>query len=190
MRKILIILDNYKKDGISENQAVPYAFAGGASLGDWFTLAKAASLTPEIHYVVIASSRDATIHKISWTFNVRVMLDQPGLEFLRWLSNAAITVLPTLDPNAAVGVLFIGQRFFCGKAIVATESDIACEYVKNGENGILVPHGDSIALAEKIRWLLSHDDERRHLEHNAALSGEQFKEKTFTEKIRKIIENV
>ncbi|MFY9974462.1 MAG: glycosyltransferase, partial [Chromatiaceae bacterium] len=37
------------------------------------------------------------------------------------------------------------------------------EVVRDGENGLLVPPGDSRALGDAMRWMLDHPDEARAL---------------------------
>lgn len=182
--------ENYDKPEPPVDQNFPYVFAGGASLRDWPTLAATVRQLPDVNFVVIGSSRDATFHKISWPSNVRVMLDQLGAEFWRWLNHAAIVVLPIRDSNDAVGLLFIGQSFFAGKAIIATDSGIARQYIVNGRNGILVPHGNFIVLVEKIRWLLSHDEERRQLECGAASSRNQFTTRAFSKGLQAVVDSL
>jgi glycosyltransferase involved in cell wall biosynthesis len=51
----------------------------------------------------------------------------------------------------------------CGLPVVAPEGTGAAEIVTAGENGLLVPPGDSDALAAALSRLLADGDERERL---------------------------
>ena len=53
------------------------------------------------------------------------------------------------------------------RAIVSTNSGGGNEIIKNGETGILVPVGDSKAIAAKIEYLIEHLSRRINLSENA-----------------------
>ncbi|CAA6811306.1 MAG: Alpha-1,3-N-acetylgalactosamine transferase PglA (EC [uncultured Sulfurovum sp.] len=55
------------------------------------------------------------------------------------------------------------------KPIVTTNTVGCREVVKNGENGFLVPIQDSESLAEKIEYLLKHEDERKIMGENGRI---------------------
>ena len=55
------------------------------------------------------------------------------------------------------------------KPIVTTNTVGCREVVKNGKNGFLVPTQDSKSLANKIEYLLNHDDERKIMGENGRI---------------------
>jgi len=72
---------------------------------------------------------------------------------------ADVFVMPSLSESCSMAVL---EAMACGLPIIACWVGGMAEYVEDGVNGLLVPPGDSQALAQAIRSLL----------HNASLRAE------------------
>jgi Glycosyltransferase len=68
---------------------------------------------------------------------------------------ADFTVLPSLEEEFGI---VITESFACAKPVVATNVGGIPEHVRPMENGILVPPGDSRALAEQIILLLDNPE--------------------------------
>jgi glycosyltransferase involved in cell wall biosynthesis len=88
-------------------------------------------------------------------FNRFVEID----ELIEFLGVADIYVTPYLNP-AQITSGTLAYAFGCGKAVVSTPYWHAEELLAEGR-GVLVPFGDSAALAREICGLL-HDEPRRH----------------------------
>lgn len=73
---------------------------------------------------------------------------------------ASFTVLPSLEEEFGI---VITESFACGKPVVATNVGGIPEHVRPMDNGLLVPAGDSHALAERIIFLLDNPDLTRRL---------------------------
>ncbi|MDW8146434.1 MAG: glycosyltransferase family 4 protein [Roseiflexaceae bacterium] len=73
---------------------------------------------------------------------------------------AGFTVLPSLEEEFGI---VITELFACGKPVVATDVGGIPEHVRPMENGLLVPAGDSQALAERIIVMLDNPDLVRRL---------------------------
>jgi glycosyltransferase involved in cell wall biosynthesis len=79
-------------------------------------------------------------------------------------------------PHTVVEALAVGTP------VVATAAGGVGEVVQDGENGLLVPLGDSRALGDAIRRYFGDDELRRQLRERAAPSVEQYsQERIFTE---------
>lgn len=74
------------------------------------------------------------------------------------------------------------EALAAGTPVIATATGGVGEVVRDGENGLLVPLGDSSALGEAIRRYFGDEELRRRLREQAAASVEQYsQERIFTE---------
>ena len=73
-----------------------------------------------------------------------------------YIGQCDIGVIPSVDPESSS--LSCMEYMSVGKCVVTTDHGGQAEYVTNGENGILVPPGDSDALAEGIRTAMNQRD--------------------------------
>ena len=60
------------------------------------------------------------------------------------------------------GLIYL-EAMRCGKPCIGSDAGGIPEVIRDGIDGLLIPPGDRGALAEKIRYLLRHPDERRRL---------------------------
>jgi len=65
----------------------------------------------------------------------------------------------------------------CGRAIIATDVPGCREIVDDGENGLLVPLKDSIALASAIKELINDSEKRKRM----GINGRRLVENEFSE---------
>jgi len=79
-------------------------------------------------------------------------------EVIKWYQKASIFVCPSLSESFGIVNL---EALSCATPVVATDVGGIPEVVKHHENGILVPPGDSVKLAEGIQYLLDNDEVRR-----------------------------
>jgi len=63
------------------------------------------------------------------------------------------------------------------------------DMINDGYNGYIVPNGDIDALAEKIQYLLEHENERKILMHNATLIRKVLSPELLIEKYLNFIYN-
>ena len=93
------------------------------------------------------------------------LLDFPGFvdraELPAHLSDAHVFVLPSLyEPGPGLAYL---EAMACGLPVIACDNAGAVEVVRPGDNGLLVPPSDHVALAEAIRRLLLDDATREEM---------------------------
>jgi glycosyltransferase involved in cell wall biosynthesis len=81
------------------------------------------------------------------TFTGFVPLEQKLLE----LRTAAVAALPSEKEGWGLTVI---EANACGTPVVASDSDGLRDSVKNGETGLLVPHGNPEALADALQSIL------------------------------------
>src|SRR5206468_1955931 len=86
--------------------------------------------------------------------------------FLGWVANselppyyraAAVSVIPSLEEGFGIPA---AEAMGCETAVVASDAGGLPEVVQHGVTGLVVPRGDSAALAEAIGALLSDPDRR------------------------------
>jgi len=74
-----------------------------------------------------------------------------------------IFVLPSLYEGFGIAIL---EAMAAGKPVVATSVGGIPEFVVEGENGFLVPPGDSVVLAAAIRHLLAQPERAKAMGRN------------------------
>jgi phosphatidylinositol alpha-mannosyltransferase len=90
----------------------------------------------------------------------------------RLLAEADLLVAPSLGGESFGMVLT--EAFAAGTSVVASEIAGYRDVVDDGVNGLLVPHGDPLALAEALRELALEPARRADLSAGAAASAAQY----------------
>jgi L-malate glycosyltransferase len=92
----------------------------------------------------------------------------PNEDLPSYIKAADLYVSTSLSDGASISLV---EAMACGLPVVVSDISGNQEWVKNGRNGFLVPVKNSVALAEKIVFLLKNDDLRRLLgENNSELA--------------------
>ncbi len=86
------------------------------------------------------------------------------------LSRAEVFVLPSLSEGMPRALL---EAMAAGKAVVASSLPGVREVVINGKNGLLVPPGDPLRLAEALSILLRDSNLRKRIGESARLAVEK-----------------
>jgi glycosyltransferase involved in cell wall biosynthesis len=81
--------------------------------------------------------------------------------------NAKFVILPLRDVPHPGGITTLAEAMSMGKAIICSDSAGIRDFIRHGENAIVVPVGDRAALAEAIRFLDTNPGERKRLGGNA-----------------------
>lgn len=111
---------------------------------------------PELLYVMVGSPRPGDGYRgrlleRAWRLGiqdrVRFVGPRPHDELARWFSAADVTVLAT-ESEGWPNVLL--ESLACGTPVVATRVGGTPEIVRDGVDGLLVPHGDTRALADAL----------------------------------------
>jgi glycosyltransferase involved in cell wall biosynthesis len=110
---------------------------------------------PDVGLVLAGPDTDGILQTIQGE-NIYKVGPVYGYARLDLLSACEVTCLP-----GAVG-LSIVDAFYCGLPLVTEAGDESPEimYLKDGVNGFVVPRGDVLALADKLRLLLQDDELR------------------------------
>ena len=81
----------------------------------------------------------------------------------QYLSVSDLFVLPSL--HEGFGIVFL-EAMYCGLPIITTNNGGQTDFLKDGENGFLVPVKDSDNLAERIQQLYDNQELRQKMSEN------------------------
>ena len=151
-KKFHLLNDCYGTQKVYESNPgeTDYVFCGGINGRDWVTLVKAASLLPDIHFVVVGPKKDTLGDHIP--ANIEYLFNVQPHEFQLKMMNCSILALP-LDTEAPAGLIVLFSAGLMHKPVISTNSYTMREYITSGENGYLVGMRDYEALADRIREL-------------------------------------
>jgi glycosyltransferase involved in cell wall biosynthesis len=120
------------------------------------TILEAARLAPEIPFRIVGSGQlDATMairpENVAW----ERWLDYDQLPGAYWEAGCALGVFGTSAKTSRVIPNKAFQAIACGTPLVTADTPAARELFVDGENALLVPPGDPVALAAAVRRLAS-----------------------------------
>lgn len=87
-------------------------------------------------------------------------------ELAKYYQNCDIFVAPSL--HETFGLIYLEAMSY-GKPVIGTKVGGIPEVIKEGETGLLVPPGNSQALAEAILYLLKNDLLRKKMGENTRM---------------------
>ena len=116
-------------------------------------------------FVVVAGAADRLPEPLP--ANVRVLRDVPLAESHALLRRAAVVAIPLLPAERSTGQVVLFEAMALGKPVVATRAVGTADYMRDGENGLLVEPGDAGALANAVERLLRNPDVAKRLAASA-----------------------
>ncbi len=102
---------------------------------------------------------------------VRFLGEVSQAELARWMAQALVFVLPSLS-EALGRVVF--EAMLAGAPVIGSRVGGIPEMVQDGMTGFLVPPGDEDALADRLRWMLSHPEEAKAMGQRARAFARRF----------------
>ncbi len=136
----------------------------GRTLRDVDTLVEAARHIPAP--VIIVSGRDDPL-PANLPTNVRVLREIPLVQSHELIARCAVAAAPLLPAERSTGQVFIFEAMAMGKPVVATRAVGTVDYLRDGENGLLVEPGDAPGLALAINRILQNATLARRLGQSA-----------------------
>ena len=123
----------------------------GRTLRDVNTLLLAA---PHFHapLVLVIGKHDPLPKNIP--SNVQVLRDISLAESHEMMRRAAVVVIPLLPAERSTGQVVLFEAMALGKPVVATRVIGTQDYIRDGENGLLIEPGDADSLAHAVNRLL------------------------------------
>ena len=126
-------------------------------------LAKLRTERPETHLVVIGKRKpggrsDETIRQLGLEDAVSFVTGVPEQRIIELYSEAQLAIVPSLYEGFSLPAI---EGMSCGTPLIATSGGALPEVVgADADTALVVPPGDSEALAAKLRWALDRDDLR------------------------------
>lgn len=109
----------------------------------------------------------------------------------RLYAESQFVVVPLMDVDFSAGYTVILEAMAMGKAVIASRTQQADDFIVDGWNGYHVTPGDPDELRQRICYLLAHPDEARDM----GLRGRRLVEERYTlnhyrERITRIVDEV
>ncbi len=126
-------------------------------------VAKLRTERDDVHLVVIGKRKpggasDAAIKALGLEDHVEFVTDVPERRIIELYSEAEMAVVPSLYEGFSLPAI---EAMACGAPLVGTTGGAVPEVIgQDGDTAMVVPPGDSEALAAKIRWGLEQKDLR------------------------------
>lgn len=107
--------------------------------------------------------------------HIRVIPERLSFSAFRDLYvHARFVVLPLRPhPKNASGITVLAQAFAMGKAVIVSDADSVRDYLRHGENCLVVPPSDALSLHTAVVRLLMEPWTRERLGRNARVFAEQ-----------------
>jgi glycosyltransferase involved in cell wall biosynthesis len=164
-----------------------YVFAGGDSLRDYRTLIDAAGSVP--FEVRIATNLPPPVEEADLPPNLTYG-PLPQEEYFRAMCDASVNVVALMagTPRSAGQTTYQVVRAL-GKLVVVNDATGVREYISDRETGLIVPSGDSAALAETLKWALdpANSEQVREISANGKRDVlERFSKESYTDSLLEI----
>jgi glycosyltransferase involved in cell wall biosynthesis len=111
------------------------------------------------------------VERLGLNGRVRFVGEIPQAELAQWLRKANVIVLPTYSEGLP-RVVF--EAMAVGLPVIASAVSGIPEVVEEAATGFLVPPGDEVVLAERLRWVLEHPEEAEGLGQRARAFTKKF----------------
>src|SRR5207249_3587281 len=118
-----------------------------------------------------AAKLKSQVKQVGLNGRVQLVGEISQRELARRMQQAYVFVLPT-HSEGLPRVVF--EAMAAGLPVIASAVSGIPEIVQDGVRGFLVPPGDEVALAEKIRWALDHPEEIQVMGRHAHIFAERF----------------
>jgi glycosyltransferase involved in cell wall biosynthesis len=117
------------------------------------------------------------VTQLGLTQRVRFLPQMPQAKLAEWMSRARVFVLPSISEGLG-RVVF--EAMATGTPVVGSHIGGIPDMIEDGVTGFLVPPGDEVSLADKIRWMFDYPAEARAMGKRARSAAEQiFSTKTY-----------
>jgi glycosyltransferase involved in cell wall biosynthesis len=132
-----------------------YVLSAGRTERDYSTLVQAME---GLHLNLIIVADKNSLRSIKQSSSVKIILDLPYEEYIKLLKKAKIVVIPLNPVVKSTGQVVMLEAMSFGKPVIITRTTGSLDYIRDGENGLLVNPEDVQDLRYKIIWLLKNPE--------------------------------
>jgi glycosyltransferase involved in cell wall biosynthesis len=125
-----------------------FIIAAGRTYRDFETLARAVAGTGIPTFIVCGRQGPALDHVPP---EVTVITEMPFDELMKEVARARVVVVPLTPQRISTGQSFVLQAMAVRGAVIATRTAGTEDYIRDGENGLLVPPRDPLELRRVIQ---------------------------------------
>jgi glycosyltransferase involved in cell wall biosynthesis len=123
--------------------------------------------------------------------NVTIHYNTGHQQTIDLIANATLHCIPLYPTDFSAGQTVLLRAMARGKAVVVTETPGIRDYVRDGENAVLVPPGDAEALRSALTRLWNDAGERQRIGTSAAQTvRREFGFENFTTKLATIAREI
>jgi glycosyltransferase involved in cell wall biosynthesis len=112
----------------------------------------------------------ASVNRLGLNGRVRFTGEVSQAALADYVQRSCALVLPSLSEGLG-RVIF--EAMACGTPAIASDVGGIPELIEDQVTGFLVPPGDEDALAERLRWVLSHPEEARQMGERARVAARE-----------------
>lgn len=131
-------------------------FCGGRNGRNWDFLIEIAKAMPEVTFNCVMPKDKWEQHKDSFSDNMVVKSDIPEKEFLEFMCQSQLVVMP-LDTEAPAGLIAFYQATANGKMSITSDTVTTQEYFEDGRGALCGENVDD--WKNKIQYYLQHSDD-------------------------------
>lgn len=137
-----------------------FIVSAGRIFRDYQTLVAAVQ---QSDYKTVIIAEKNTVHTGNNHNNIQVLENIPLSEYDKLMSNSRIVVVSLEDRKISAGQTVLLDAMALGKAVIATRTAATVDYIRDGENGLLVEPYNPQALREAIDLLMRDQALRQRL---------------------------
>lgn len=171
--------------GLESVPQAGYVFSGGGAGRDFATLIDALRDT-EIPLRIVTFSPQSLGYADPLPDNCTVEWRMPPRQFLERVAAARVVVVPLIRGEHPHGHTTVVQALRLGKPVITTSNASVDDYIRHGEEGLLVEPGDAAGYREAVRRLQEDEALFAHCQAQAQTRGRDLTYARFAEQVRDI----
>ena len=147
---------------------------------------------PALRYFVAGMGEERerlaeTARRLGIEEQVRFVGHVPHAEVVSFVRQTKPHVFVLVSHHEGFGLAYL-EAMACGLPVIAGDQGGQTDFIVDGENGYLVPVGDSRAVADRIRFLKEHPAVRAQLAARAYATAQEFTPARIANQYRKVYE--